>query len=68
MPTTANVLYNQLHGKDCEFLNKNAVIEFAERFARSFYAQKLAEAVLVIDSDFEEKRNYPQPPSIQELP
>lgn len=67
--TTALTLFEQIHGKDCEFLSKHAVIDIMEIFARSFYAQKLQQTIIVPNDSYSEKRKkYPDPPTIGDLP
>lgn len=68
MPCTALSYYEDKHGKDCEFLSKNAIIEFAELFARKFYAQKLTEINSINDTYVEKNRHYPKQPPIQDIP
>lgn len=68
--TTAHTLFESIHGKNCEFLGKSAIIDFAEVFARTFYSQKLLESQQINDTFFyEEKRGkFPKEPPIKDLP
>lgn len=70
MPCTALFLFEQLHGTNTEFLSKAAIIDFAEVFARKFYAQKLIEAQTPFnDSYVEQRKKYPPSNSpIQDIP
>lgn len=69
MIITAEKFLNDTHGAGCQFLTRQAVIDFAEMYAQKFYASKLQQSVPSLnESYFEEKRKYPDPPKIVDLP